>query len=80
MDKYSDLDTLILNSIGAAPKTFSDIYYGVDRDQKDVRQACIELAGKDGAPTRVLDRRLQALRKKGLIVFMKGWRKVPVAE
>ncbi|EOD8411239.1 hypothetical protein QL189_08940 [Cronobacter turicensis] len=80
MDKYSDLDALILNSIGLAPKSFSDIYYGVDRDQKDVRQTCIELAGKDGAPTRVLDRRLQALRKKGLIVFIKGWRKVPVAE
>ncbi|WP_171965883.1 hypothetical protein [Cronobacter sakazakii] len=80
MDKYSELDALILNSIGLAPKSFSDIYYGVDRDQKDVSQACIELAGKDGSPTRVLDRRLQSLRKKGLIVFMKGWRKVPVAE
>ncbi|EPE7177828.1 hypothetical protein ACSMAC_004046 [Cronobacter sakazakii] len=80
MDKYSELDALILNSIGAVPKSFSDIYYGVDIDQMDVRQACIELAGKDGFPTRVLDRRLQALRNKGLIVFMKGWRKVPVVE
>lgn len=80
MDKYSELDALILNSIGSAPKTFSDIYYGVDKDQKDVRRTCIDLAGKDGCPTRVLDRRLQALRKKGLIVFMKGWRKVPVDE
>ncbi|EQA1703500.1 hypothetical protein ACXYXE_004103 [Cronobacter dublinensis] len=80
MDKYSELDALILNSIGAAPKSFTDIYYGVDRCQKGVRRACVELAGKDGTPTRVLDRRLQALRKKGLIVFMKGWRKVPEVE
>lgn len=74
MDKYTDIDRMILDSIGDNAKQFWEIYDG------ELYKACVIMTGPKSEPARVLDRRLQALRKKGLIVFMKGWRKVPVDE
>lgn len=74
MDKYAEIDRMILDSIGDNPKQFWEIYDG------ELYKACVIMTGPNREPARVLDRRLQALRKKGLIVFMKGWRKVPPAE
>ena len=76
MSKYDALDQMILERIGAEPKQFSDIYFGKPgSNDKGVYPACSDLCTGTEEPARVLDRRLQALCKKGLIVFMKGWRK-----
>lgn len=69
MKNYAKLDELILAAISEKPKQFGEIYTG------DIYQACINHDRVETA--RVLDRRLQALRKKGLIFFAKGWRKQP---
>lgn len=77
MSKYEKLDAMILQSIGTLPKSFSDIYFGEEQGTENLRPVCESLADDKNEAARVLDRRLQALRKKGLIVFMKGWRKAP---
>lgn len=75
MSKYAELDKLILSSVNYKPKSFSDIYFGSERGTPDISKVCQSMTvGKD-EPARVLDRRLQALRKRGLIQFVKGWRK-----
>ncbi|EOC0011614.1 hypothetical protein ACI0X9_003299 [Cronobacter turicensis] len=76
LSKYETLDALILQSINERPKSFSDIYLGAEHGSSEIHLICQELCGPGGEPSRVLDRRLQALRKKALIVFMKGWRKI----
>lgn len=70
--KYGEIDQMILDSLALTdrPRQFSDIYVG------KLYQACISIAGKN-EPARVLDRRLQALKKKGLIYHSKGWMLVP---
>jgi len=74
LGKYDVLDSRVVSGITEHPKTFSEIYFGTD----GVYDECLRLAETSSArvkePARVLDRRLQALRKKGLIVFKKGWR------
>jgi len=75
MSKYENLDAMILESIGDGTKSFSDIFFG-GRGTKNLRPLCESFSTDKAEAARVLDRRLQALRKKGLIVFMKGWRKV----
>ncbi|WP_413730845.1 hypothetical protein [Sodalis sp. RH22] len=74
MAKYDDLDALILIKISDTPKTFSGIFGGA------VEKECIKIAASeyDISPAfRILDRRLQALRKKELIASTsKGWVKV----
>ncbi|MDU5783405.1 MAG: hypothetical protein E6Z83_21805 [Pantoea sp.] len=76
MSKYDALDQMILGRLGDEPKQFSDIYFGRPRSgDKGVYLACCDLCTANDVPARVLDRRLQELRKKGLIVFSKGWRK-----
>ncbi|WP_337026071.1 hypothetical protein [Pantoea eucrina] len=76
MSKYDALDQMILDRIDDEPKQFSDIYFGrPGSSDKGVYPACSDLCVATDEPARVLDRRLQALRKKGLIVFSKGWRK-----
>lgn len=69
--KFETLDTLLVQRIARCPCTFTEL-------QEPETMAAAEplaLADRFGvmAPTwRVLDRRLQALRKKGRIEFVKG--------
>ena len=72
-NKYEKLDQLILNQLGSKPKPFCDIFTG------DVLKESEELSVHKNEGFRVLDRRLQALRKKGLIANIsssKGWVKL----
>jgi hypothetical protein len=76
-DKYDVIDGLILDSIGDAPKTFAELF------RAEIFQECKRLAkeaSKSGRSPfgvegfRILDRRLQALRKAGKIISTgKGW-------
>lgn len=67
MSKYVDLDSAILTAIAGGIPTFHRITARVAHIAKPF--------GKGDHDTfRVVDRRLQALRKSGLIVFeKKGW-------
>lgn len=71
MSKYENLDNFILNKIGGQPTPFAQIYV------RDVRDECALIAKEENKPEpfRILDRRLQALRKLGVIrnVTGKGW-------
>lgn len=71
LGKYDELDEVVLDSIGSVPKPFHDIYFSFK-----IKDVCQELSKNE--PARVLDRRLQALRKKGLIISVtgKGWIKL----
>jgi len=69
-NKYEKLDDLILHAITHVPKRFAEIYIGT------LVSECFRLAelepGKE--PFRIMDRRLQALRKAGKIKSTaKGW-------
>lgn len=78
MSKYERLDQMILERVGNEPKQWKEIYFGrTGSGDKGVYQECSDLCVGTDFPARILDRRLQALRKKGLIVSMKGWRKAP---
>ncbi len=74
MSKYENLDAVILRRIGSKPTPFEELYkYG-----GCIRGYCMSLAqaeGKDNDDAfRILDRRLQALRKAGKIYSSsKGW-------
>lgn len=78
MSKYATLDAMILAEIGSAPKQFAMLY------RADIVHECDRLAmdepakrGRDIEPFRILDRRLQALRKAGKIQSStKGWIRV----
>lgn len=71
MTKYAKLDDAILSVIGETPISFSRIFVG------DVARECLVIAEEENNPEsfRVLDRRLQSLRKLGAIrnVKGKGW-------
>lgn len=71
MEKYSKLDKFIIDEIGNSPVPFSLLFI---RDS-DIANECEQIARKEGKePFRVLDRRLQALRKAGNIrSTTKGW-------
>lgn len=75
MSKYAELDEMILSSLSVTPKSFSDIYFGSERGSPSICKVCRGMVTGQDEPARVLDRRLQALRKRGLIFFAKGWRK-----
>ena len=71
--KYEKIDQMTLNRLGSEPKPFCDIFTG------DVLKESEELSVHKHEGFRVLDRRLQALRKKGLIANIsssKGWVKL----
>ena len=74
MSKYSKLDNAIRNKIGGSPVPFAQIFV------RDVRDECDSIALEEGNPVafRILDRRLQALRKAGVIKSIKGkgWIKI----
>ncbi len=71
MTKYARLDDAILRAIGDTPLKFADIF------DAQIWGECKRIADEDGKVQafRVLDRRLQALRKLGVIkhVTGKGW-------
>lgn len=71
MSKYEKLDRLILNKIGGHPTPFHRIFV------RDVDEEAKRIAAEDGSgyPYRFVDRRLQAMRKRGVIrnVTGKGW-------
>ncbi|MCE9762344.1 hypothetical protein [Citrobacter portucalensis] len=71
MSKYEKLDRLIMNKIGGHPTPFHQIFV------RDVEEESKRIAEEDGScyPFRFVDRRLQSLRKKGVIrnVTGKGW-------
>ncbi|WP_314421874.1 hypothetical protein [Pseudescherichia vulneris] len=69
--KYDEIDQMILDSLTDKPKKFYEIYAG------KLYQACVMIAGPKSEPARVLDRRLQALKNKGLVYHAKGWMLVP---
>lgn len=74
MSKYENLDAAILRRIGTEPTSFEELY----RFGSCVRGYCTSIAESEGKESdeafRVLDRRLQALRKKGLIRSTgRGW-------
>lgn len=73
MIKYENLDAAIMNKMGGHPQMFGAI------NVRDVREECERIASTEPGPGkteafRILDRRLQALRKSGKIKFTtKGW-------
>lgn len=78
MSKYETLDALILVELDmVSPRTFNSLRY-----QMDIMRQCDAISAAEGtrrsrwgvAPWRILDRRLQALRKAGKIrASTKGW-------
>lgn len=71
MSKYEVLDKAIMAKMGGHPQTFSAILV------RDVRQECERIALAEPGevlPYRILDRRLQALRRAEKVRFTsKGW-------
>lgn len=69
MSKYNELDELVLSKINNIPVPFMYLHAG------EIHSLCETLSAKKYEGFRVLDRRLQALRKKGLIKSIpgKGW-------
>ena len=71
MTKYEIIDGLIVERLTIKPAMFAELLLG------DILDECQTLASDSvrGEAFRVLDRRLQALRKSGVIVFNSkiGW-------
>lgn len=69
--KYEALDKAIMNKMGGHPQMFGAI------NVRDVREECERIASAEAGKAeafRILDRRLQALRKAGKIKSTtKGW-------
>jgi hypothetical protein len=74
MSKYQQLDEQILSYIGELPVTFMEIHFA-DGIGEGIHAECERYSSKIGKGFRVLDRRLQALRKAGKIRAIpgKGW-------
>lgn len=72
MSQYEKLDSLIVGRLKTRPATFAELSSG------RIHKECTRIAKTQirGEAFRVLDRRLQALRKRGAIVFDRavGWR------
>lgn len=71
MSKCENLDKAIMNKMGGHPQMFAAI------NVRDVREECERIAAAEEGKTeafRILDRRLQALRKASKIKSTtKGW-------
>lgn len=66
MSKYAKLDALVLSALGANPISFATLMSG------EIKLECEAHAVRDAF--RVLDRRLQALKKLNQVRFDgKGW-------
>lgn len=65
--RYDELDAAIIARITAGSRSLPQI------DSGDVRRMCADIARATGRESfRVLDGRLQALRKAGQIVYKRG--------
>lgn len=69
MAKYDVVDEAILSELDLRPG--AEFYWLNHRIQRVLIANC----PSGQKPWRILDRRLQALRKKGMIIFKKGWHK-----
>ncbi|MBP0714834.1 hypothetical protein ABXK61_16130 [Burkholderia sola] len=76
MSKYQTLDDLILAAINETPKKFVAVNTGEVRRESErlAREECKPTTFGEVVGWRVVDRRLQALRKAGKIkATTKGW-------
>ncbi|KGV80209.1 hypothetical protein X887_5690 [Burkholderia pseudomallei MSHR4375] len=76
MSKYKKLDDLIVASIDDTPKKFAAINTGAVREESErlAREECRPTTFGEVAGWRIVDRRLQAVRKTGQIrSTSKGW-------
>jgi hypothetical protein len=75
VSKYDKIDALILATISDRPKGFSEIFVSTLQDEcKRIAAEQPKRSPFEPVPYRILDRRLQALRKAGSIKFTgKGW-------
>ncbi|SEU36409.1 hypothetical protein SAMN03159335_05444 [Burkholderia cepacia] len=76
MTKYEKLDALILGSIDDTPKKFVTVNAAQVRQESErlAREECKPTTHGDVVGWRIVDRRLQALRKAGKIrSTTKGW-------
>ncbi|OJA71090.1 hypothetical protein BGV72_31555 [Burkholderia ubonensis] len=79
MSKYQKLDALILAVIDDKPKRFSTIYLGdIARESERIaKEEGVTRSSRGAIPWRIVDRRLQALRKAGKIRSTStGWVRV----
>ncbi|MCA8160606.1 hypothetical protein [Burkholderia cepacia] len=76
MSKFQKLDALILASIDDTPKKFAAVNTGAVREESErlAREECRPTTFGDVVSWRIVDRRLQAVRKTGKIrSTTKGW-------
>ncbi|MBR8344178.1 hypothetical protein [Burkholderia ambifaria] len=76
MSKYQKLDALILASIDETPKKFAAVNTGAVREESErlARDECRPATFGEVVGWRIVDRRLQAVRKTGEIrSTSKGW-------
>lgn len=76
MSKYQKLDALILASIDESPKKFAAVNTGAVREESErlAREECRPTTFGEVVAWRIVDRRLQAVRKTGKIrSTSKGW-------
>lgn len=79
MSKFQKLDALILASIDDTPKKFATVNTGAVREESErlAREECRPTTFGDVVSWRIVDRRLQAVRKTGKIQSTsKGWVRV----
>ena len=69
MSQYEKIDVLIVDAIKGGCRSFSSIFSG--RSLFDEAMRLSHAIGRDAQ--RIVDGRLQALRKRGLIVYVTGW-------
>lgn len=74
MSQYEKLDFLIFEAVKAGASKFDAIFSGAVKAEADrMKDEGIQPCGYNGKPAfRYVDTRLQALRKRGLIVHAKG--------
>lgn len=71
-DKYKDLDGAVLKSLSGTPLLFTPLV----AQCATVSRLLSQLPGETAEPWRIVDRRLQALRKSDLIRYRRkpaGW-------
>lgn len=75
--KYATIDQQILDAVAEKqPASFTTLFAGLVRDQCEQIASSEGRAGRPSEPFRILDRRLQALRKAGKIAHTtkpEGW-------
>ena len=69
MSQYDKLDALIVDAIKGGCHSFASIFSG--RSLIDEAMRLSHAIGRD--TDRIVDGRMQALRRRGLIVYVNGW-------